>query len=247
MKLENVFDIHDFTEPELERLRHEIIVIKHAQCENTIIKAIEEIKSISPEKEFYVYGAANCSFLLYAFGITKVDSIEFDLPFERFINPLWENTTPIIQPEFIPRAHKKAKKLGDVLTEDLNLTPFINGNVINSLIPVSKYNNQPILDIINTDYDSKLRWQEQFINILNRVGGIPLDLADLMRREVCKYGTTYNEFNSLSQQFAQHAVRLGYNEEDSVDFFKSLAQNIRYFWNKAHFIAVKIHEYDFEL
>lgn len=240
MKLEDVFNIRDFTKPELERLRHEIVVIKRAQCESTIIEAINEIKNIPPEKEFYVCGAANCSFLLYAFGVTKVDPIRFDLPFERFVNPLRENTTPTILTEFTPKKHIQT----NLTIEELLASQITFYRPLASEIPMSAYENQPLYDILY-ETRGKLLWQEQFINILNRIGGMLPEHADRARRELCKYGANSLTCDIFYNWFANHSERLGYDTVEMLDFACRIFEDILYARNKSHFLAQAIHDYDF--
>ena len=54
MNFEKVFDMRDFTEWKVERLKHEITVIKYVWLEQEIKNAIEEVKAIPFGKEFYV-------------------------------------------------------------------------------------------------------------------------------------------------------------------------------------------------
>lgn len=241
MKLEDVFDLRDFTEIELERLRHEITVIKRVRCENTIVKAIEEIISIPAEKEFYVYGAANCSFLLYALGITKVDPIRFDLAFERFINPLREDTTPFIQPEFATKKHIKT----NLTLEELVISQAMSERLETHDIPISSYKSQPLYDILHETHFNLL-WQEQFINILNRVGGILPEHADRARMELCKYGKDSMNCEIFYDWIANHSKRLGYDAFEILEFSDQIFNKIRYARCKAHYLAKAIHDYDFE-
>lgn len=240
MNLEEVFDMRDFTELEVERLKHEIAVIKRARCEQEIINAIEEIKAIPPEKEFYISGAANCSFLLYTLGITKVDSMRFDLPFERFVNPLREDTTPFIQPEFIPKSHIQT----DLTLEELIVSQVMNEEPGDERILISKYKNQPLYDILY-ETRGKFLWQEQFINILNRVGGMLPEVADIARQDISKYGRDDWRYDTYFDWFVNHSERLGYNTLEMVDFFDYvLINNLRSANNKAHYLARAIHNYD---
>ncbi|MCH5156106.1 MAG: hypothetical protein J1F69_05810 [Clostridiales bacterium] len=242
MKLEDVFDIRDFTEPELERLRHEIIVIKRARCESAIIEAIEEIKNIPPEQEYYICGAANCSFLLYALGVTKVDPLRFDLPFERFINPLRKHSQPTVQAEFAPKKHIQT----NLTAEELIASQIIREQTETCAIPLSTYRDQPLYDILYST-QGNLLWQEQFINILNRVGGMLPEHADRARTEVCKYGANSYNCDIFYDWMIDHSKRLGYNIVDMFDFSRQIFDDIRYAKCKAHYLSQAIHNYDFTL
>lgn len=239
MKLEEAFDMRDFTEAELERLKHEIAVIKRARCEQAIVKEIEKIKAIPRGKEFYIGGAANCSFLLYAMGITKVDPIRFDLPFERFLNPL-EDTTLVIQPEFAPKAHMQT----DLTLEELISLQGMNKKIEPTAIPMSKYKNQPLYNILYETHGNLL-WQEQFINILNRVGGMLLEFADRARRHICKYGIDDWNCSIFYDWFSDHSERLGYDRFEIGDYaFDQIFKNICFAKCKARYLAQAIHNYD---
>lgn len=239
MKLEEAFDMRDFTEAELERLEHEIAVIKRARCEQAIVKAIEKIKEIPHGKEFYIVGAANCSFLLYAMGITKVDPIRFDLPFERFLNPL-EDATLVIQPEFAPKAHMQT----DLTLEELITMQGMDKKIEPTAIPISKYKNQPLYDMLR-ETRGNVVWQEQFINILNRVGGMLPEFADRARRNICKYGIDDWNCSIFYDWFSAHSERLGYDRFEIGDYaFDHIFKNIYFAKCKARYLARAIHNYD---
>lgn len=240
MNLEDVFEMRDFTESELERLKHELAVIKCARCEQLIVKAIEEIKMIPPEKEFYIRGAANCSFLLYVFGITKVNSIQFNLPFERFVNPLRNDIVPVIQPEFVSKAHIKT----DLTIDEVVMSLAFEEKQETKAIPMSKYKSQPLYDILY-ETRGKLLWQEQFINALNRVGGMLPEYADAARRNICKYGKGSMNCDIYYDWLADHAVRLGYDRFEMFDYADEFFDDIRFAKCKAHFLAQAIHNYEF--
>ena len=240
MKLEEVFDKQDFAESELERLKHELAVIKCVQCEQTIVKTIEEIKAIPPDKEFYICGAANCSFLLYALGVTKVDPLRFDLPFERFVNPLRNDTAPVIQPEFVSKTHIKT----DLTIDGVVMSLAFEEKQETKAIPMSSYKNQPLYDILY-ETRGKLLWQEQFINVLNRVGGMLPEYADAARRDICKYGKDSMNCDIYYDWLADHAERLGYDGFEMSDYVCEFFENIRYAKCKAHFLAQAIHNYEF--
>ena len=239
MKLEDAFEVRDFTEAEHERLKHEIAVIKRARCEQAIVKEIEKIKAIPRGKEFYIVGAANCSFLLYAMGITKVDPIRFDLPFERFLNPL-EDTTLVIQPEFAPKAHMQT----DLTLEELITMQGMDKKIEPTAIPISKYKNQPLYDMLR-ETRGNVVWQEQFINILNRVGGMLPEFADRARRNICKYGIDDWNCSIFYDWFSAHSERLGYDRFEIGDYaFDHIFKNIYFAKCKARYLAQVIHNYN---
>ncbi len=240
MKLEDVFDLRNFSKPEFERLKHEITVIRRARCESAIVNAIEEIKNIPPDKEFYICGAANCSFLLYALGVTSVDPIRFDLPFERFVNPLRKSSTPVVQTEFAPKKHIKT----DLSVENLLLSQAQGERAETCAIPMSIYGSQPIYDILY-ETRGKLLWQEQFINILNRVGGMLPEHADRARSELCKYGAESPNCDMFYDWFVGHFKRLGYDDFEMCDFADEIFDSIRYARCKGHLLAQSLHNYDF--
>ncbi|MBX2885281.1 MAG: hypothetical protein KTR32_35325 [Granulosicoccus sp.] len=45
-------------------------------------------------------GSGPCSLVGYVMGITRIDPIRYDLPFERFINPDRVNPGTVLQPDF---------------------------------------------------------------------------------------------------------------------------------------------------
>lgn len=89
-----------------KRLEYELNIIRQTGNEERIAGFIDEMRDARKNPlwltgrsdntyflrgNYYIDGAANCSYLLYRAGITKVNSLKFNIPFERFINPLLPN------------------------------------------------------------------------------------------------------------------------------------------------------------
>ena len=80
-----------FTKEEKIRFKREADIIEQTGTTEQILSFIEQADEARKKGRFYAEGEANCSFLLYAAGATKVDPIFVRSPFELFINPLTEN------------------------------------------------------------------------------------------------------------------------------------------------------------
>ena len=98
---------------EKERLDYELKLIREYKISNLILFYYNLTKSIK-DGEYKVDGAANCSYLLFRLGITKVNPLLYNIPFERLVS----NETSAIACFHV---HVKEDRVGDVFN-------FLNEN-----------------------------------------------------------------------------------------------------------------------
>ena len=98
---------------EKERLDYELKLIREYKISNLILFYYNLTKSIKAG-EYKVDGAANCSYLLFRLGITKVNPLLYNIPFERLVS----NETSAITCFHV---HIKEGRVGDVFN-------FLNKN-----------------------------------------------------------------------------------------------------------------------
>ena len=98
---------------EKERLDYELKLIREYKISNLILFYYNLTKSIKAG-EYKVDGAVNCSYLLFRLGVTKVNPILYNFPFERLVS----NETSAIT---CFRVHIKEGRVGDVFN-------FLNEN-----------------------------------------------------------------------------------------------------------------------
>ena len=70
---------------EKERLNYELKLIREYKISNLILFYYNLTKSIK-SGEYKVDGAVNCSYLLFRLGITKVNPLLYNIPFERLVS-----------------------------------------------------------------------------------------------------------------------------------------------------------------
>ena len=191
---------------------------------------------------FYIGGAPNCSYLLYCAGITKVNALKLNLPFERFINPMRAETPEI--PELPIFFTKKNPKTNDVKlpeTDEELLKLLVERGEIGveclESVPIiqSHGEGQPIQDIL-AETNGHLIWQEQFLHLLHTIGGYPYDEADYIRRSLAK--KKFEEIPMLEENFINGAVKLGYECEDAKELLDTLLEVGKFCHLKAHRMAV---------
>ena len=188
---------------------------------------------------FYVGGTPNCSYLLYCAGVTKVDALKLNLPFERFINPMRDEIPEL--PIYFTKKNPKTNdvKLPDTDEELLKLLVERGELGAECLEPAhiiqSHGEGQPIQDIL-AETNGQLIWQEQFLHLLHTIGGYPYDEADCIRRDLAK--KKFEELPALKENFINGAVKLGYECEDANELLDTLLEVSKFCHLKAHKMAV---------
>ena len=233
---------------ERERLEYEWQVLQEMGNSLRIEAAAEEIETarqkgyfpLSGERggrylitagDFIVGGAANCSYLLYQAGVTKVDALKYDLPFERFLNPLKKSEAEL---SLVPRLRRTVEP-----TEENLLRLLIEKGVRSERILCPKEivtaegEAQPVKDIL-APTNGYLVYQEQLLHLLHRVGGYSYAEADLLRRELSKNRPVSFE------KFSEGALALGYREKDVRALEKYIYEEIASLYPKAHLLALAL-------
>ena len=161
---------------------------------------------------FFVGGAANCSYLLFCAGITKVDPIQYRLPFERFVNPLLCGQVEIPLAAKHPARAAGERDLVAALTE--------RGSFGKEIITPRKRNG--IAKEILQETNGHLLFQEQAMELLHEMGGYSYAEADVVRRQLAKRHFQYVG-RSFEDQFIDRARKRGC-ETDAREFLRELVQ-----------------------
>ena len=233
---------------ERERLEYEWRVLQETGNSARIEAAVEEIETAREKGyfplmgerggrylvsagEFIVGGAANCSYLLYQAGVTKVDALKYDLPFERFLNPFKKSEAEL---SLVPRPQETVEP-----TEENILRLLIEKGVRPKRIlrpkeiVTAEGEAQRVKDILQPT-NGYLVYQEQLLHLLHRVGGYSYAEADLLRRELSKNRPVSFE------KFSEGALALGYREKDVRALEKYIYEEIASLYPKAHLLALAL-------
>ncbi|MDE5601161.1 MAG: hypothetical protein K2J16_01535 [Clostridia bacterium] len=247
-----------------KRLEYELDIIKETGNEERIAGFIDEVRDARKNSlwltgqsgctyflngNYYIDGAANCSYLLYRAGITKVNSLKLGIPFERFINPLLPSNAPVFGiavaaknkytsngETFDTQMMRLVVERSSLFTDDIFKPRLMPIAWINEEKQVSaKY--QPIADILS-ETNGHLIWQEQVMSLLYRLAGYSYAEADCIRRDLAKRRFDVSRTLELRDGFVSGAVSLGYNKEDADELFAYLLNQHHFCYVKAHIAAV---------
>ncbi len=221
-----------FSKAEKLRLKREFDIIEQTDAVGLIMSFVNQADEARKKGDFFVEGAANCSFLLYAVGATTLKPLWAGLPmdrlwewspFEIFINPLVDvkpeyKIVFAEKPAFTPEEEelrfdeiviKRALEYGILSKEQQNygngLLPAVNYQFVNEVLADSK---------------GKMIWIEQATELLSRMGGFTYAEADLMRRE-CDGSFSANDvrFSERRKKFLNHALQVGYGYNFADEYF----------------------------
>ena len=210
------------------RLKHELAIIELTKTEDLFLDFISQADEARKHGEFYIVGAANCSFLLCCARATTLSPMIFHAPFERFINEAfldYDNLSAQFQIHFtknlwtIPSEQVDIKKLlferavrsGVVDCEKLY-------SISKSYLPASNY--QFVAEVLS-DSHGIIVWQEQVIELLHRMGGFTYSEADALRRE--GYGGLWEDkkwYAIHRKRFLDHALCCGYDYYFADKYFR---------------------------
>ena len=167
---------------------------------------------IMGSESFIAAGAANCSYLLYWAGITRVDPIGFHLPFERFLNPL------VGGPLEIPLAAVPRTRVarGDI---DLAAALSERGHPAESFPPC----DCSAAGVILRETNGRLVFQEQAMHLLHTLGGYSYAEAELLRRRFAK-ALPREDVQALEEQFIARAVKRGLRQRDAQQVIREIAE-----------------------
>lgn len=247
-----------------KRLEYEIDIIRQTENEERIAGFIDEMRDARKNPlwltgrsdntyflrgNFYIDGAANCSYLLYRAGITKVNPIKLNIPFERFINPLLPNKEPIFG---IAVAQKQKIACNQMSFEEQMMkavaersTQFTDDVFTPRSIPIAwideekkiKAKYQPVSDIF-AESKGHLIWQEQVLHLLNVIGGYSYAEADCIRRNLAKRKLDISQMLELRDRFVNGAIVLGYTNKGASELFEYMLSQHNFCYVKAHIAAV---------
>jgi len=91
-----------------------------------------------------------------------------------------------------------------------------------------------LIDILKTSYGIVL-YQEQVLEVLQKVAGFSLGKADIVRRAMGK--KDYQKMESVKEEFLSLAIKNGYSVQKSQEIWKWIEDFAGYGFNKSHSIA----------
>ena len=236
-------ELTSFTKCEKIRLKHELEIIRQTNTAAQITSFIHQADEAHRAGRFYVKGAANCSFLLYAVGATAINPMLTRSQFERFINPLHPKLNPYFEIEFsTPKelSEEEAQKpLNELIIKRAIKYGFIQEEQLEKATDHPSASGYQFVDDILRESNGNIVWQEQVIELLYRMGGFSYAEADLLRREAGK-GYTYDRkwYASKRKRFMENALHIGYDYRFADKFFRYIFKANRYAYVKAHVAAV---------
>lgn len=260
----NILNRHAVGSESRKRLEYELDIIRETGNEERIAEFIDEMRDARKNQlwltgqsgctyflngNYYIDGAANCSYLLYRAGITKVNSLKLGIPFERFINPLLPNKVPVFG--IAVAAKKKCTRSGGTLNIEMmrlvveRSALFTDDIFKPRLMPIAwadfekqiSAKHQPIADILS-ETNGHLIWQEQVMSLLHKLAGYSYAEADCIRRDLAKRRFDVSRTLELRDRFVSGAVSLGYNKDDTDELFEYLLNQHHFCYVKAHIAAV---------
>ena len=110
-----------------------------------------------------------------------------------------------------------------------------------------KYDHSVIKEVLEDTYGVML-YQEQVMELANRLGNIPLDETDGFRKALVKFTDSNKETQeemrrTILDKFVQGAVENGLSEEKAVSWAEKMAKFAGYGFNKSHSRAYSLLSY----
>lgn len=246
--MRNVIEKFEAGTKERERLEYEWDILQETGNSPRIEAAAEELvaargkgylplssgrggRYIAAASDFIVGGAANCSYLLYQAGVTRVDALKYNLPFERFLNPLKKSEAEL---SLVPRPPTTVEPTEENLLRLLIERGVRSEQVLRPQKTVKAEGEaQPVKEIL-APTNGYLVYQEQLLHLLHRAGGYSYAEADVLRRELSK-----NRPVSL-EKFSEGALAFGYREKDVRALETYIREEIDILYPKAHLLALAL-------
>ncbi len=164
--------------------------------------------------DFIVGGAANCSYLLYQAGATRVDALKYHLPFERFVNPLLRGVAEI---PLVARPQKSA------VSQEADLIALLTKKGFGEEIRTPCERTDGVMKEVLQETNGRLLFQEQLIELLHEVGGYSYAEADMVRQSLAKRHLQYGG-KLLEEQFVGRAKERGYTQGNAQEIFQEMVQ-----------------------
>lgn len=234
-----------FTKAEKIRLKHELDIIRKTNTAEQITSFVKQADEARKVGNFYVKGAANCSFLLYAVGATTINPMLIDSQFERFINPLMDGSPyyeiVFATPKELSAAEEERMLHGLIITRAIE-HGFIKEEQVERSTDHPSATRYQFIDMVLFESTGNIIWQEQVIELLHRMGGFSYAEADLLRREGAK-GYTYNRkwYATNRKRFIDNAVTVGYDYNYADKFFRYIFEANMHAHLKAHVAATVLY------
>jgi DNA polymerase-3 subunit alpha len=109
----------------------------------------------------------------------------------------------------------------------------------NGLIPIS-YDHPDLEEILKETYGFMV-YQEDMMKIVQKIGGMTPAQAEYVRKACGK--KLIEEMRSLRDTFVEGSIKLGYEEEFSVDMWSKIEDFAEYSFNKSHSVAYTLLSY----
>ena len=190
-------------ENEKHRLENELSVVK-AKGVAPIFLSLYDTMYALKECSAIFNGIIHCSYLCYLLGLTKVNPLDYRLPFERFYNrkrkyfPCAGIAVPFGFKEKAGSILLKQKPLFEYVVEEVGIQEyrlFSEEEIYKKALAVlqrydcddtPKYQGINLVEEIFSSTDGKFIYQEQFIEICTQILGMNGTDADEYRKNICK-------------------------------------------------------------
>ncbi len=197
------------TVQEKQRLEEELSVVKQTNVAGVFLRYHDTMVALK-DYGAICNGIMHCSFLCYILCLTKVNPLDYKLPFERYYN-IERNALPCF-PLIIKAKHKE--KVLSVLREYLG-EEFLQSYAFSlDVAEIGEYRlfteeeiyqkaferfgthnfeedegyfGLKAAESIFAETDGKLVYQEQFYTLCHRLLGVDNTTADLWRKSICKF------------------------------------------------------------
>ena len=197
-----------FSPQEKQRLKEELSVVKQTGTAGIFLQYYDTVYAL---KEYGVLcnGIMHCSYLCYILGLTKVNPLDYELPFERYYNT--ERRTLPCLPLVVKAEYKK--RVLAVLQERFD-DDFLQGYAFSlNVAKIGEYRLFTEAEIyqetlkhfgehnfegdegyfgikeaeaVFAETDGKFVYQEQFYTLCNRLLGVDNKAADSWRKSMCR-------------------------------------------------------------
>ena len=119
---------------------------------------------------------------------------------------------------------------------------FRPGPIDNIKVYASRKNNNATIEKVSKDFDQITKntfgiivYQEQIIEIAQKISGMTHAEADILRRAIGK--KEFKLINSLKERFINGAINKGYSQKESIKIYNLIEKFADYGFNKSHAVA----------
>ena len=189
------------TDKEKERIELELDIIKKTNTASVFL-LYYDIMLYLKDLGAVFHGIMHCSYLCYLLGLTKVNPLDYDLPFERFFHekkryfPLINIAVPFgmqekaaailsqCKPKFEYRLEEAGIKEYRHFTEEEIYQKTLDYFTWRGISMGRKYQGEKRAEMIFSKTDGRYIYQEQFYEICERILGVSNKQADEFRKKL---------------------------------------------------------------